>query len=195
IQQRSMDPNNNTMNINIRGISTMNSNGPLVVIDGLVTESGALNKLNPADIESVSVLKDAGTAAIYGSRSANGVILVTTKTGKRNQRPRVNISSLVGVQDPQILYSPVAGYQNATLKNMALTNVNKDPEFTPDQIMDLYNHRDVEVWNYDQIMQSSLQQNHNVSIAGGGESSTYLFSAGYLDQKSNFVGNDDYGIK
>ncbi|TDS13198.1 SusC/RagA family TonB-linked outer membrane protein [Sphingobacterium paludis] len=195
IQQRSMDPNSNTMNINIRGISTLNSNAPLVVIDGLITDVGALNKLNPMDIENVSVLKDAGTAAIYGSRSANGVVLVTTKSGKRNQRPRVNLSSLVGAQDPQILFSPVQGYQNATLKNLALTNVGKDPEFTPDQINDLYNNRDIEQWNYDQIMKTALQQNHNVTVSGGGESSTYLFSGGFLDQRSNFVGNKDYGIK
>lgn len=195
IQQRSMDPNSNTMNINIRGISTMNSNGPLVVIDGLITDVGTLNKLNPADIENVSVLKDAGTAAIYGSRSANGVILVTTKTGKQNQKPRVTLSALTGMQDPQILFSPVMGYQNATLKNLALTNVGKDPEFTPDQIQDLYDNRATEVWNYDQIMKSSLQQNHNVTISGGGDRSTYLFSGGYLDQRSNFVGNKDYGIK
>ena len=195
IQQRSMNPNDNTMNINIRGISTMNSNGPLVVIDGLVAEMGALNKLNPSDIESVSVLKDAGTAAIYGSRSANGVILVTTKGGKRNQRPRVGISSLVGIQDAQILFAPVKGYQNATLKNMALTNVKQSPQFTPDEIMDLYNNQGNEVWNYNQIIQSALQQNHNITVNGGGENSTYLFSAGHLDQRSNFVGNDDYGIK
>ncbi|NGM74646.1 SusC/RagA family TonB-linked outer membrane protein [Sphingobacterium sp. SGL-16] len=195
IQQRSMNPNDNTMNINIRGISTMNSNGPLLIIDGLVSEMGALNKLNPSDIESVSVLKDAGTAAIYGSRSANGVILVTTKGGKRNQRPSASISSLVGVQDAQILYAPVKGYQNATLKNMALTNVNQSPEFTPDQIMDLYNNQGKEVWNYNEIIQSALQQNHNITINGGGENSTYLFSAGHLDQRSNFVGNKDYGIK
>ncbi len=74
IQQKSMDPNDNSMNINIRGISTINSNAPLVVIDGIITEGGTLNKINPDDIETVSVLKDAGSTAIYGSRSANGVI-------------------------------------------------------------------------------------------------------------------------
>ncbi len=195
IQQRSMDPNSNTLNINIRGISTMNNNSPLVVIDGLVSESGALNKLNPADIESVSVLKDAGTAAIYGSRSANGVLLVTTKSGVKNRAPRINMSAMAGIQDPKILFSPVAGYQNATLKNLALTNIGADPEFTPDQILDLYSHREEEEWNYDRIMQAALQQNHNVSISGGGEHSTYLFSGGYLNQRSNFVGNKDYGIE
>jgi len=195
IQQRSMNPNSNTMNINIRGISSMNSNGPLVVIDGLIAEPGTLNNLNPADVDNISILKDAGSAAIYGSRSSNGVILVSTKSGKNNQTPRINFNSLVGFQDPQILFSPVSGYQNATLKNLALSNVGSDNEFTPDQIQDLYNHKDVEKWNYDQIMQKALQQNHNMSISGGGENSTYLFSTGYLNQKSNFAGNKDYGIQ
>jgi len=82
IQQRSMNPNDNQVNINIRGVSTMNNNDPLIVIDGLVTSNGSLNQLNPSDVESISILKDAGSAAIYGSRSSNGVILVTTKKGK-----------------------------------------------------------------------------------------------------------------
>lgn len=193
IQQRSMDPNSNTMNINIRGISTMNSNAPLIVIDGLVSDGSSLNKLNPNDIESVSVLKDAGTAAIYGSRSANGVLLVTTKRGQMNQRPSASISTQTGYQNPEVLFSPVTGYQNATLRNLALTNVGMAPQFSPSQILDLYDNRAREMWNYDEILQPALQQNYNVTVQGGGENSTYLFSAGYFDQGSNFVG-DGFGI-
>lgn len=83
VQQTSYNPNDNKTNFNIRGISTLNDNSPLIVIDGIVSDGGSFNKLNPNDIENISVLKDAGTAAIYGSRSANGVIVVTTKSGKR----------------------------------------------------------------------------------------------------------------
>lgn len=82
IQQKNMNPNDNSLNINIRGVSTMGNNDPLIVIDGLISSSNTLNNINPSDIENVSVLKDAGSAAIYGSRSANGVILVTTKKAK-----------------------------------------------------------------------------------------------------------------
>lgn len=193
IQQRSMDPNNNTLNINIRGLSTMNSNTPLIVIDGLVSENESLNKLNPADIENISVLKDAGSAAIYGSRSANGVILVTTKRGSKNQEPTIRLGAQLGMQDPSVLFKPVLGYQNATQKNLALTNVGASPQFTPAQISDLYDHRQEESWYYDQILQSGVQQTYNVSVAGGNESTTYLFSGGYYDQESNFVG-DGFGI-
>ena len=99
IQQRNMNPNNNNININIRGVSSMNNNDPLVVIDGMAANDiNAMNLLNPNDIESVSVLKDAGTAAIYGSRSANGVILITTKQGRTDMKPVVTFTASVGGQ-------------------------------------------------------------------------------------------------
>ncbi|NDV69382.1 TonB-dependent receptor [Dysgonomonas sp. 25] len=194
IQQRSMDPNNNTMNVNIRGISTMNNNSPLIVIDGLVSDDNSLNKLNPSDIENISVLKDASTAAIYGSRASNGVVVVTTKTGKKNQRPIVRLSGQVGYQDPEVLFRPVAGWQNATLWNLALTNSGATPKYSPAQIQDLYDRRSEEKWGPDEIFQTALQQQYNVSVSGGSEHTTYMFSAGYYDQESNFVG-PNYGIQ
>lgn len=193
IQQRSMDPNGNTMNLNIRGVSTMNSNSPLIVIDGLISDGSSLNKLNPADVESVSILKDAGSSAIYGSRSANGVLLITTKKGAKNQAPTIRLDGQIGTQDPKILFKPVTGYQNATLKNLSLTNVGLPPQFSPTQIMDLYEHESEEDWYFNQILQSATQQNYNVNISGGSDKTTYLFSGGFYDQGSNFVG--DYGIK
>ncbi|NGM66680.1 SusC/RagA family TonB-linked outer membrane protein [Sphingobacterium sp. SGR-19] len=193
IQQRSMNPNDNTMNFNIRGIGTMNNNSPLIVIDGLVSDGASLDRLNPNDIESASVLKDAGTAAIYGSRSANGVLLVTTKKGKKNQKPVLRVSTQTGIQTPKVLFRPVEGYQNATLRNLSLTNVGAQPQFTPEQIRDLYDHRAEEEWNYDVILQDGLQQNYNITMSGGSENTTYLFSGGFYDQESNFVG--DFGIQ
>lgn len=194
IQQRSMDPNDNSLNINIRGLSTMNNNSPLIVIDGLVTDNSSLNKLSPGDIDNISVLKDAGTAAIYGSRSANGVILVTTKSGKKNQRPTVRLGMQLGTQDPTILYRPVEGYQNAILKNLSLTNVGQSAMYSPAEVRDLYDHRSEEYWNFDKIIQSAMQQSYNMSVSGGNENTTYLFSGAYFDQKSNFIG-PNYGIQ
>ena len=123
IQSKNANPNDNSMNINIRGVSTMGNNDPLIVIDGLVSSSSTLNNLNPNDIDNVSVLKDAGSAAIYGSRSANGVILVTTKKGSKGSKPVVAFNGQVGIQDPHILFSPVEGWQNAMLRNQANMNV------------------------------------------------------------------------
>lgn len=188
IQQKSMNPNDNNMSINIRGVSTMGNNDPLIVIDGLISTTNTLNNMNQNDIESVSVLKDAGSAAIYGSRSANGVILVTTKKGSKMQKPMVRFSGLVGYQDPRILFSPVEGWQNAMYRNQANMNSGDAPAFTPAQIRDLYEHRNEESWFFDQIMQKALQQSYNVNVSGGSENTTYMVSAGYMNQESNFVG-------
>jgi TonB-linked SusC/RagA family outer membrane protein len=193
IQQKNMNPNDNSMNINIRGISTMGNNDPLIVIDGLISSTGTLNNLNPADIENVSVLKDAGSAAIYGSRSGNGVILVTTKKGSKGSKPLIRFNGLVGYQDPHILYQPVKGWQNAMYRNQANMNAGSAPGFTPEQIRDLYDHQDEEYWYLNEIMKKGLQQSYNMSIAGGNETTTYMISAGYFDQESNFVG--DFGME
>lgn len=188
IQSKNANPNDNSMNINIRGVSTMGNNDPLIVIDGLVSSSSTLNNLNPNDIDNVSVLKDAGSAAIYGSRSANGVILVTTKKGAKGSKPVVSFNGQVGIQDPHILFSPVEGWQNAMLRNQANMNVGSSPQFTPSDIRDLYDHRNEEEWLYDQIIKSGLQQNYNLNVSGGGENVTYMVSASYYNQGSNFQG-------
>ena len=197
IQQRSMNPNDNQLNINIRGVSTMNNNDPLIVIDGLVTSLGSFNQLNPNDVEAISILKDAGSAAIYGSRSSNGVILVTTKKGKLNTKPVVRLSSLVGIQSPDVLYKPVSGFENAILKDMAATNTGNTLPYSPAQIQDLQKNGANSKWFLNDILQNALQQNYNVSISGGSLNSTYMVSAGYLNQRSNFVSgtNPSYGME
>lgn len=190
LQQPTMEPGTSA-SINIRGVSTMNNNSPLVVIDGLV--GGDLNSLNPADIESVSILKDAGSAAIYGSRSANGVILVTTKKGNKKGKPTVTATAQVGIQDVSYEYRPVAGYKNAMLRNEALANVGSAPLYSPDQIRDLKENGDSE-WFLDQILRNAMQENYSFNMSGGNDNSTYMVSAGYMNQENNFVG-DDYGLK
>lgn len=193
IQNRSFDPNGQSMNINIRGIGTMNSNSPLFVIDGLVSDGSAFNRLNPADIESVSVLKDASTAAIYGSRGANGVLLVTTKKGSKDQPMSVSFTARLGVQSPKILFTPVEGYQNATLNNVALANAGMTLAFTQAQINDLYENGSGPFF-LNEILQNALQQNYNVNVSGGSGSTTYMISGGYFNQRSNYVG-PDYGVE
>ena len=190
VQQRSAEPGAN-ISINVRGVGTMGDNSPLVVIDGIV--GGDINLLNPSDIQSVSVLKDAGSAAIYGSRSSNGVILVTTKQGSKNAGTRVTLNSLTGVQVPNILYKPVKGYENAILRNEANVNANLTPIYSPEQIRNFQSRGDEE-WFLNSILKNALQQNHNVSLSGGNENSTYLVSAGYADQRSNLVGQD-FGLR
>ncbi|SDZ98777.1 TonB-linked outer membrane protein, SusC/RagA family [Xylanibacter ruminicola] len=195
IQRKNYNPNAQNNNFNIRGISTLNDNSPLFVIDGLVTDYDNFNRLNPNDIENISILKDAGTAAIYGSRSANGVVLVTTKKGKNNERTSIRLNGMVGWEDPHILFTPVTGYQNAVLRNMAETNVGNAPVYSQDQILDFYAHQDEERWALNEIFQTAMQQNYNISISGGSDKTTYMVSAGYFDQGSNYVSNQKFGLQ
>ncbi|WP_242691615.1 SusC/RagA family TonB-linked outer membrane protein [Desertivirga arenae] len=193
IQQRSMNPNDNSLNLNIRGISTWRNNSPLLVIDGMIMEGvGEMNNLNPNDIENISILKDAGSAAIYGSRSANGVILITTKKGKLNMKPAIRFSGIVGSQQPTILVTPVKGYQNALLRNDAYVNSGSNPIYSSQQIQQ-FASGDSEYF-LKGIMKDGLQQNYNLSVQGGSSNTTYLVSFGYYDQESNFRG-PDYGAK
>lgn len=193
IQQRSMNPNDNTMNINIRGISSINNNDPLLVIDGMVMDDvGSMNLLNPNDIENISVLKDAGSSAIYGSRSANGVILITTKKGQVDMRPVVSFNASVGTQNPDFLLTPLKGYQNALLRNDSYVNAGLNPVYTSEEIQN-FATGDSE-WGLKAVMQNAVQQSYNIAVQGGSQSTTYNVSFGYYDQESNFKGQD-FGIK
>ena len=193
IQNRNYDPTGgDQMNISIRGINTMGNNSPLVVIDGVPqAEASRMNDLNPNDIESVNILKDAGSAAIYGARSSNGVILITTKQGHKETAPTISFSAQLGAQEPHILFEHVPSYKNSILRNEALTNSGRSPIFTAAEIQDMYIHGDSEPF-VEQAMKNALQQNYNVSVTGGTEHSTYMLSAGYFDQESNYIG-PDYG--
>jgi TonB-dependent starch-binding outer membrane protein SusC len=190
IQQTNFEPGQ-PVNINIRGIGTLGNNSPLVVIDGII--GGDINLINPNDIESVSILKDAGTAAIYGSRSANGVVLITTKRGKKNQKPVVSYTGNYGIQSPRITFKPVDAWANAYYKNESLANSGLSPAFTPQQIRDFQTRGNGD-WRAETILQNAPQQSHNISFSGGSANNTYLVSFGYLDQQSNFVGQN-FGYK
>lgn len=192
IQQPNAQPGA-AMNINIRGLSTLGDNTPLVVIDGI--PGGDLNLLNPTDIDNISVLKDAGAAAIYGSRAANGVILVTTKRGSKTAKPTVTYNGILSITQPKILFHPVKGYENMMLRNEAIVNANPNqtPIYSPADI-EAQKERGDEEWILDAILENAMQQNHNLSVSGGNDKTTYMVSAGYLDQANNFVG-PNYGLK
>jgi TonB-dependent starch-binding outer membrane protein SusC len=190
IQQRNFEPGQG-LNINIRGLGTLGNNDPLVVIDGIV--GGDINLLNPNDIESVSVLKDAGTASIYGSRAANGVLLITTKKGRKNQKPSLTYEGIYGITNPKIAAQPVHAWENAYYKNESLVNSGRQPVYSASDIQRIAAQGDGD-WRLSSILQKAAQQTHNVSLRGGGESNTYLMSFGYLNQENNFIG-PDYGLK
>jgi len=194
IQQSALDPGAN-VNINIRGIATTGNNSPLLVVDGIVSQNvNDLNLLNPNDIANVTVLKDAGSAAIYGSRGANGVILVTTKSGKFNQKATLIYNGGYGWQVPDVLVHKVSGADNAYYKNVALENSGLPPAYTPEQIQQLAAQGDG-TWNIQHLIYDAPLQTQNVSISGGGTSNSYFISGGYQNQLSNFIGNGGSGDK
>jgi len=194
IQQSSLDPGADAT-VNIRGVGTTGSNDPLVVIDGIVTQgSNSLNTINPNDIASVTVLKDAGSAAIYGSRAANGVILVTTKSGKLNQKPTISYNGSYGTQVPDILVHKISAADNAYDKNMALVNSGLAPAYTPEQIQELQ-AEGRGTWDINHLVYNAPLQSHNLNITGGSETSSYFIGAGYQDQMNSFVGNGGSGSK
>lgn len=129
IQQGSSTPGS-VPSINIRGLNTMNNNDPLVIIDGI---EGSLGNLNPADIEQISILKDASSTAIYGSRASNGVVLVTTKKGKAG-KVEISYDFMYGVQQPTSLPKIADSWVYAELYNEAAVNSGRAAKFTPEQI-------------------------------------------------------------
>ncbi|WP_461450394.1 SusC/RagA family TonB-linked outer membrane protein [Mucilaginibacter sp.] len=192
IQQSTLDPGSN-VTINIRGVATFGNNDPLLVIDGITSASvNDLNLLNPNDIASVTILKDAGSAAIYGSRGANGVILVTTKSGKFNQKSTVNYNGSYGLQVADVLVHKVSAADNAYYKNEALQNSGLPLAYTPEQIQQLAAQGNG-TWDINHLLHNAPQQSQNVSVSGGGPTSSYFISGGYQDQMSNFIGTGGSG--
>jgi TonB-linked SusC/RagA family outer membrane protein len=189
IQQSQLDPGSN-VTINIRGVGTLGNNDPLVVVDGIV--GGNINTINPNEIASISVLKDAGAAAIYGSRAANGVLLITTKSGRINQKPTVSYDGSYGTQVAKVLVKKVSAWDNAYYKNQSLLNSGLPPVYTPEQIQDLKAQGNG-TWDVEHLLQNAPLQSHHISISGGGETNSYFISAGYQDQKSNLIGNGGSG--
>ncbi|MCH7409090.1 TonB-dependent receptor [Belliella sp. DSM 111904] len=183
IQQGTSEPGS-LPEINIRGLSTMSGNSPLIVVDGVI---GSLNNVNPNDIENVSVLKDAASAAIYGSRAANGVILITTKGGKEG-KPKFSYNGQFGVQQPTNFPKIADSWEYATLRNEALVNSRMNPVFTPEQILG-FKENGPNVSHYEALFKDqAIQSNHNLSVSGSEKGLNYMMSLGYMDQESLFHG-------
>jgi TonB-linked outer membrane protein, SusC/RagA family len=190
IQQNATEPGA-ALNVNIRGVGTLGNSSALVIIDGI---PGSLNNLNPNDIDNISILKDAASAAIYGARAANGVILVTTKKGKKGSRQQVNYNGILGIQSPLYMVKPVSAYEYVVLKNEALINSGLPPAYTPEQIREVYERGSYTPWLDEIIRKNASQQNHNLAVSGSSGATSYLFSGGYVDQRSLYKGSD-YGLK
>ena len=171
--------------IRIRGTGTVNESDPLYIIDGMPSNNG-IDYLNPSDIESIEVLKDAASAAIYGARGANGVVLVTTKKGSFQQKTTVNYEFTYGIQNPSKKIDLMNTEQYVMMMNEMAENSGLDPYFTsvPNVNTDW---QDALTYNNAPII------NHKLSVSGGGEHSTHYASFGYIKQRGIFAkGHSDY---
>jgi TonB-linked SusC/RagA family outer membrane protein len=184
-------PGQNGSTIRIRGVGTLGDANPLVVIDGI--PGGDMNIINPDDIESISVLKDAASSSIYGVRGANGVILITTKKGKGAQS--LSYSNYYGFQTPTALPEFLGSPEYMTLLNESQKNVGRTITYTDADIEKARNGSDPNYfantnWLQEIYKKTAAQQNHNISLNGGGNNTTYYASYGYLNQDGLVTGNN-----
>ncbi|MEY4661086.1 MAG: hypothetical protein RLZZ42_1038, partial [Bacteroidota bacterium] len=206
---RSGEPGYDGSSIRIRGANTLNNNDALIVIDGIPNRAGGIDRINPADIESISVLKDA-SAAIYGARAANGVILITTKKGKMG-KPELSYSYNQGYSQPTVIPKlanaaqyvsmlndldiyqlPASQWADATAayKSTGVYNGRKAP-FSPTDIQKysdgsdpwLYPNTD---WYAATLKNWSPQSLNNLQLTGGSENVKYLASLGYNNQDAYY---------
>ena len=175
-------PGQDAGKIRVRGIGTLNEAGPYILVDGI--ETGTLSAVDPNDIESISVLKDAASAAIYGSKAANGVVLITTKRGKTGQT-KISYSGYLSFQNATNMIERMGSYEYAPLLNQALEAEGMSKRFNDTELQKfkdgndpLYPDTD---W-YDLAYKTGVQHRHNVNINGGSENVKYMASLGYLNQ-------------
>lgn len=187
---------NNPPVIRIRGVNSIAlSSFPLVVIDGIPTFSGdqsgnsaannPLASVNPSDIESIEVLKDASASAIYGSRASAGVILITTKKGKEG-KSSINFDSWVGVTQPFKLVDLLNADEYLTIKNEALANAGLAPRYFKNQDA---NGNDIDTDWYDFVYRTGFATSNNLSVSGGTASTSYYLSLGRTDQEGMIQAN------
>ncbi len=189
INQNSGQPGREHVVIRIRGVGTLNNANPLTLVDGI---EAPISNINPSDIESITVLKDASSAAIYGSRAANGVVLITTKRGNRDKKPSFTYDTYYGLSEatrlPEMVTDPV---EFANLRNESQENFGNPPFYSASDIAEFKANRalfDVD-W-LDILFNSAPICQHNLSVGGGTDKTNFRFSLGSLDQEGVVSGSN-----
>ncbi|MGA9648258.1 SusC/RagA family TonB-linked outer membrane protein [Pedobacter sp.] len=210
VRQASGKPGADGATIRIRGTGTLNSNNALIIVDGIV---GSMDAVNPNDVETISILKDAAAASIYGSLAANGVILITTKKGKQG-KTTVTYSGLGSVAKPANLPTFVTDYiTHMNLVNEGYRNLGQTPIYTdatialwaagnanPDGLTAQGIPNYIAYPNTDwgkTIFENNFAQQHNLSLNGGNENTQYLLSAFYINNPGTMAntGSDKYNLR
>jgi TonB-dependent starch-binding outer membrane protein SusC len=168
----------------IRGIPSFSGTDPVVIIDGVPQTLTDFNSINAADIESINVLKDAATTAIYGVKGGNGVIVVTTRSGRKNQKTEITVNSNYGIQEVINTVGVLNATEYAAMINEGSTVAGGNIIFPDLSLIGVGTN-----WQ-DQIFKKASMQSHNVTARGGGDRMTYFLSAGFLNQGGIVGGND-----
>lgn len=198
ITSTSGQPGKEGSSIRIRGIGTMNKSDPMILVDGL---ESSMDDVNPNDIENISVLKDAAAASIYGTRAANGVILITTKRGKEG-KPTISYNGYVGFQEAIRKMKHLSSAQYAEMYNEGKLNEGLFPAYTAEDIEKYRNGSDPDNFpNTDWLdllyKGSGLTHNHNISLSGGTEAARYAVSLAYYNQEGLLknTSHDRYNVR
>ena len=175
--------------VRIRGLGSFGSTAPLYVIDG-VPMGTTIRDFSPNDIETIQVLKDASAAAIYGSRAANGVVIITTKSGKKDQPMKVDYRGYLGVdQIKKGVYEVMDATQYGDYVRMAFANSGMDAPAGYQKDNALYlDPNEINTDWFDEVFKTGIRQNHNVNISGGGANNTYNVGLDYFSQKGTLEG-------
>jgi TonB-linked SusC/RagA family outer membrane protein len=198
-QQRSGQPGKDASDFFIRGVSSLNPGGnqPLIIVDDIEYTYEQLSQINVNEIESISILKDASTTAVYGIKGANGVLVVTTRRGTVGS-PKINVRLESGMQSPSKKPTFLDSYQTAQLVNEAYANDGLSPQFSQSDLNhfqsndDPYGHPYVD-WYNEIFKPNSMQYNSNVDISGGGDAVKYFISGGAFTQDGNVRNFSDAG--
>lgn len=182
LTQNGAQAGNDNPEIRIRGIGTFGNNNPMVLIDGVEGSLSQISEIPSADIDNISVLKDAASAAIYGVRAANGVILITTKRGQASSRVKVSYSGSYTLQTPGIVPDYVDSYNWALMRN----EVNPDT-FSPEALQKLKDGSDPDHYantNWlDVVLRNASMHQHHLSVSGGSENTHFMTSVAYSNQE------------
>ena len=175
--------------VRIRGVGSFGSTAPLYVVDG-VPMGTTIRDFSPNDIETLQVLKDASAAAIYGSRAANGVVIITTKQGARNKPMKIDYSGYMGVDKVRSgVYDVMDSKQYGQYINMAFQNSNMDVPAGYNPASEKYIDPGVVNTNwFNEAFKTGIRQNHNINISGGGANNTYNIGLDYFKQEGTMVG-------
>ena len=175
--------------VRIRGIGSFGSTAPLYIVDG-VPMGTTIRDFSPNDIETLQVLKDASAAAIYGSRAANGVVIITTKQGKKNQAMKIDYTGYTGFDQVQKgVYNVMDSYQYGKYVTMAYNNSGMDVPAGYNPASPKYvDPAQVNTNWFDEAFKTGIRQNHNINMSGGGANNTYNIGLDYYSQKGTMVG-------